>query len=73
MRERTVAMPLPERCRRPGCNRAATTRGLCGSDYWAAYDLVRNNKTTWDQLRREGKIAEPRRTAKEWFLGKVSA
>jgi hypothetical protein len=66
MRERTIA--VPRRCRKPRCQRNAESRGLCGSCYAVARRLVEDNAITWDELLRRGKIDEPRRDAKEWFL-----
>jgi hypothetical protein len=68
MRERTVAMRLPDRCLRPRCPRPARSRGLCDSDYHVAYSLVMAGVTTWEQLENEGKALELKRVAKEWFL-----
>ena len=69
VREKTVVVATTERCRRPKCYRPAVCRGLCASDYQVAYQLVHIAKvTTWEQLERNGKADEPKRTAKAWFL-----
>lgn len=73
MREKTFAAPLPTRCLRPRCQRAARSRGLCDSDYHVAYSLVMAGITSWPELEREGKALELRRAAKEWFLEKRRA
>lgn len=70
VREHTVAMLLPQRCMRPRCPREAKVFGLCRSCYGQARQVVLAGLTTWEELRRNGKVAEPRRTAKEWLLGK---
>lgn len=56
------------RCRRPSCPRPVYSRGLCSSCYSMAAQLVRDKVTSWDDLRKNGKVAEPVRTAKEWLL-----
>lgn len=72
-RERTIlATPRLLRCLRPHCKGDAETRGLCGSDYQVAYQLVVAGMVTWEQLEREGKALPPRKVAKTWFLETAS-
>jgi hypothetical protein len=71
VREKTVAMRLPVRCRRPRCQGEAKCFGLCRSCYYMAWLLVSKGMTTWEELRRTGRIDEPKRGAtKDWLLGK---
>lgn len=69
MKERTIAV-FDERCRKPRCPRAAKAFGLCASCYGIARQAVLDGLTTWEELRQKGRAAEPRRTTKEWLLGK---
>lgn len=67
--EKTFVAPTRVvKCRRPGCDRNAECRGLCGCDYRVAHQLVTDGLTTWEELERHGKADEPKRTAKVWFL-----
>lgn len=66
MKEHTVV--ALERCRRPQCKGAAKAFGLCGSCYHIARQLVLGKVTTWEAMRASGKVAEGRRTAKQWLL-----
>lgn len=66
MKERTVL--AGGRCRRPQCWRGAMSRGLCGSCYQVAYQLVTSGATTWEELEKRGKADSLRRNAKSWFL-----
>lgn len=66
MKERTVA--AGSRCRRPQCFRSSVSRGLCGSCYQVAFQLVNIGATTWKDLEVKGKVSEPLRVAKQWFL-----
>jgi hypothetical protein len=71
MKETTIAVPLVrDRCRRPRCQREATCRGLCRTDYQIANQLVLLGATTWKELERLGRCEPAQRTAKDWFLAK---
>jgi hypothetical protein len=66
MKERTFV--AGSRCRRAQCPRLAVSRGLCGSCYQVAYQLVAAGATSWKELETKGKVSEPLRIAKQWFL-----
>lgn len=66
MKERTVV--AGSRCRRPQCIRGAVSRGLCASCYQVAFQLVNVGATSWKELETKGKVSEPQRIAKQWFL-----
>lgn len=67
---------LPERpaCLVPTCDREARSRGLCINDYNKACRLVREGKTSWEKLERQGKVHPPGKVrlpsaAERHFLG----
>jgi hypothetical protein len=69
--------PKPK-CLFPPCKRPAHTRGLCMQDYTTAATLVKQGKTTWGKLEKQGRAAPPggrhRTGATHWFLtGKIPA
>lgn len=69
--ERTIAMPqtiVIVRCKRPGCKNEAAARGLCRSDFTAAWRLVSDAVTTWEELERRGKVDPKRPSARQWLL-----
>lgn len=62
-------------CLYPNCGKDSYSRGLCVRHYHSARSLVRANRTTWEQLEKNGKSL-PRQTQWErrkttitsWFL-----
>jgi hypothetical protein len=66
-REITVAMP--RRCRKAGCDRSGDyARELCEPCYRAVAKYVADGVVSWEQLERQGKVAQPRVTLKAWLL-----
>ena len=57
-------------CIVPECNTIATTRGNCDTHYQQAHRLVRDKKTTWEELEKNGKVKSSNRSKKseDWFL-----
>jgi hypothetical protein len=60
IRETTIAVRV-RTCMRPGCGHDAKCRGLCLSDYRVAHQLVAAGSTTWADLERHGRVAQPLR------------
>lgn len=59
-------------CMMPGCAEKATCRGLCMKCYAMAHKLVKQNRTTWKQLEKNGKVL-PKHSQNEkinWLLEK---
>ncbi len=63
-------------CLRPGCGRAAKTRGLCATCYAAARTLIKEGKLDPAKLEEQGKILPAKAwhgntpgPARLWFLG----
>ena len=57
------------------CDRQAEGRGLCRSCLSLASKLIKENKTTWEDLEKRGKClpkGEQRRTRAKWFLGEAT-
>lgn len=62
---------MPKSCLYPHCSSSPVTRGLCRLHYQQAYRLVQSGKTTWAQLKKEGKVTSTGTTSEEaadWFL-----
>ena len=70
-REYLVFPGFTAKCRKPDCNRAAVSRGLCRSDYQAAYEMVSAGTVSWGDLEALRHVDPPRRTTKEWLLDGV--
>lgn len=67
MRETTIA--ISHICRKAGCDRAGDyARGLCESCYRATAKYVSEGVVSWTKLERQGKVAQPKATLKEWLL-----
>lgn len=45
-----------QQCMMPGCNGIASCRGLCMKCYSMANRLVKQKRTTWTKLEKNGKI-----------------
>lgn len=62
------------KCLKPDCKKPASYRGLCNADYCIASRLVRDDKTTWDDLVKAGKAlpVSTKRTSRnqQWFTTK---
>ena len=52
-------MAKTDKCLNPNCKRKARTRGLCGTCYVTAYNLVKKGRTTWAKLEASGKARPP--------------
>jgi len=56
-------------CMRPGCDRVADSRGLCRPDYIRAAKLVRDGRTTWEDLEARGRaLSKGSGSITRWFL-----
>lgn len=55
-------------CMYPDCKDSPDTRGLCRKHYQAAWQLVRDGKTSWDRLEGAGKAGSRTSQAPDWFL-----
>lgn len=64
------------KCLRSECTNKAATRGLCHSDYSTAHRLIKEGKTTWDELEKSGRALPSKRKGRpngntaKWFLNK---
>lgn len=62
----------PEPCLRPGCEAPSRTRGLCKTCYQIARDLIRHDKTTWEELEKNKRILPSKLSAakqtRDWFM-----
>lgn len=56
-------------CLYPGCkNNGRRVRGLCLVDYYLAIKLIKEKKTTWERLEKNGKALPKSRQRENWFL-----
>lgn len=63
---------MKDKCLVPDCSGLGYSRGLCHSCYYVAKRLVKNGRTTWEQLAIDGKIQKPKGSTSpkiEYFLG----
>lgn len=71
-------MPEVKKCLNPHCqtkgNENITSRGICRSCYSIVTRLIKQGKTTWDELAAAGYVTSGNKTRQlsekaEWFLG----